>query len=235
MKLSIHDLVVYFIDKSFNVIKQRDMERILIKLTEVLQNGTTDDDIIQGINRFTERITRRDSYDSAMVVQICNRIYSEIRCSGNNLIKPDGFYYHNELRLFPGPVQSEYDWTTCTYVFKDNPYFLKKVSSYTIEDFIEYLKTKEAFRKLSFNDNGFKGQVKYMFERYYYNVDFLLFLVDTINDIYIDKKKYVRNMFELNDYVEEATDNYNGKKTSCSENNVNEIVYKKRVMNCKII
>lgn len=235
MKYSIQDLLVSFIDKGFSVIKKTDMERIIIKITEALNNGSNYNDINKAIITTTERIVKRDTYDRSLVNQICNRFFSSITNSRSNLIKTGTMYYHNELRLVPGPVKAFYDIYTCETTYVKEDYFLEIVCSYTMEDLINYMKKKESFKKAFIDDSRTNGQVKYILERNNYNIDLVLFLVDTIDDIYMDKKKYIKNFFELNDYIEEATDNYNGKKTAAKENESDVVVFKNRTTNCKIL
>ena len=55
-----------------------------------------------------------------------------------NLLKAGTFYYHNELRIFPGAPKRIIDYNTGVITKVDEPHFLEMRASYSYDDLIDY-------------------------------------------------------------------------------------------------
>lgn len=184
-----------------------------------LKNGYTYNDIISSINN------NRSSYN------ILKSMCRNKKTNGDiNLLEPK-FYYHNQLRILPPPPESEYDPYTCTIKSTPIEYFLEIRASYTINDLMEYIAQKESMKYLFNNKPRLLGALKVQITKY--DIDLLLFLIDVVDVIYCNKKNYLKNIFEIDDYVKEAKECFNLKHTENVINGTNKVVPKKRALYIK--
>ena len=63
-----------------------------------------------------------------------------------------------------------------------------------------------------------------------YDIEVILFTIDTVDVLYIPNQKKIKNIFEIEDYIQEGKVNLNMKVTESVYNNTNCIVPKKRVL-----
>ena len=84
-------------------------------------------------------------------------------------------------------------------------------ASYTVGEIIAYLYKKEFLSKAIQDKNRTLGSIRFLLKKY--DIDFLLFLIDTANDIYSSTQRYARSLVEVSEYEDEAKSNYEKKIT----------------------
>lgn len=218
MTVSVYDLAYNYI-KINNLTMDGQGKRDLINtIRGVLNNGANSIDIIRKIKG--GNINNQEH----------NIFFKSIKSVGNLLKNKrsdeDRVYYHNELRLIPEAPMKCFDLNTGEIKTVYQEYFLEMRASYTIEDLYNYIKKKEFLAKTMENESRAKGSLKYLTGKY--DIDFLLFLIDTANEIFSYNLRYARNILDISDYEIEAKENYERRITECAISDTNKIVYKKR-------
>lgn len=213
--LSIYDLAFSYINKNYTEISNNDKINIINKISEVLNNGSTSNDI-------SNRIKKSSGCDREY-----NKFFDSIKSNGN-LLKPNKFYYHNELRIVPGAPLREWNINTGQIENVTQEYYLEMKASYTIDDIINYIKRKEFLSRTLVDINRAKGSINFLLKRY--DVDYLLFMIDTVNDIYSGKQKFARSLVEMAEFDDEAKYNYEQRITESKINGDDKITPKKRIL-----
>lgn len=188
---SLYDLAYICLEKNNNL----DKGLLLKAIAEGMDNGGNATYFINSINR----INKGSEED----------FYNTCRIGGNgNFIDSKKFYYHKELKICSKPPTVDFDIITGSFVTVENEKrFIEIKASYTIDDLIEYLKTKPNFKNTIVAKGKIIGALNYLINRY--GIDLLLFLIDTADLFFINKQRYPSNVFEIEDYIEIAKSNYN--------------------------
>lgn len=213
--LSKFDLAFEYINKNYKEISNKEKINIIKVITEVLKNGATSTDIIKKIRMCNDN--NRDYYG----------FFKSIKSSGN-LLNPDKFYHHNELRIVPGPPKRVWDINTGEIVNIDQEHYLEMKASYTIDDVVKYIEKRDFLSKTIQDINRARGSISFLLKKY--DIDFLLFLFDTVNDIYSSKQKFARSLIEVSEYEDEAKQNYEQRITESKINNIDKVIPKKRML-----
>lgn len=214
MSTSLYDISFLYISKNYTEITTEEKKNVIKAVYMALKKGATSDDLINKINK------TNDINKSPFVFFNIN--------SNGNLLDPDRFYYHNELRKCPPPPKRSWDINTGEITSEKQEYFLEMKASYTANDIMSYLYKKEFLLKALQDKNRTLGSINFLLKKY--DIDFLLFLIDTANDIYSSKQKYVRSLIEISEYEDEAKSNYEQKITESNISGQNKVVTKKRVL-----
>ena len=210
---SVYELAFNLINKNYKDIDNKTKVKIINKIIEVLQNGSSYNSINSKIQ--TSIIGSED----------VERYLESTRTSNcSNLINFNTFYYHNELRVVPSAPEVYFDLNTGDFVREPFEYFLEMKASYTIDDLIDYLGTKPSMSLLFNNRNRLVGGLNSLLAKY--DVDKLLFAIDHTDMVY--DRRLIKNIFEIEEYMSEAEDSYNMKLTESVINETNKIVPKKR-------
>ena len=212
---SIQDLLYKYLTNNPNT-KENDKTNVYRLIKGALKNGYTYNDIINIINN-----------NKSCIKNLKNLCGSKKNNGDINLLQCK-FYYHNQLRILPPPPVSEYNPYTCTITHSEIEYYLEMRASYTLDDLIEYIKTKTSMKYLFNNKPRLLGALKVQITKY--DIDLLLFLIDVVDVIYCNKKNYLKNIFEIDDYLQEAKECLNLKHTENVINGTNKIVPKKRTL-----
>lgn len=215
---SLYDIVFMYIEKNFekSSITQNDKINAIKSISQCLYNGSTSEDLINTIN------SKKDKEKSP-------NIFFKNSNSRSNLLSPSKFYYHNELRKYPNAPNKIWDIDTGEIVNVVEEYFLEMRASYTINDIIKYISNNKDFLSKTLNDkNRATGSITFLLKKY--DIDFLLFLLDTTNDIYSSKQKYAKSLIEITEYEDEAKKNYESKINECKVIGQDKVVAKKRVL-----
>lgn len=215
---SIQDLTYYFIKSKCTCIDKELKNNIYYVIKGALNNGYTYQNIINHINN--TNIT----FESFKNLFKCKKNGSNINLLKHN----DGMYYHNQLRILPPPPTSYYDPNKCEIIQEEIVYSLELRASYTINDLIEYIKTKTSMKYLANNIKKLIGAIKIEIKRF--DIDYLLFLIDTADIFYCNKQKELKSLFEIEDYIKETDINFNMKKTESIINNTNKVISKIRII-----
>ncbi len=210
---SVYELAFNLINKNYKEIDNKTKVKIINKIIEVLQNGSTYHSINSKIQ--TCPINSED----------VERYLESTRISGSsNLINFNTFYYHNELRVVPPAPEVYFDLNTGDFIREPFEYFLEMKASYTIDDLINYLQTKPSMSLLFNNKSRLVGGLNSLLQKY--NIDKILFAIDHTDMVY--DRRFLKNIFEIEEYIKEAEDSYNIKMTESVVNGTNKIVPKKR-------
>lgn len=210
--LSMYDLAFLYINKNYKEISNDEKLNVINAITLSLKNGATSNDLISKINK---------TYD----VKKAPYNFFNINSSGN-LLDPNEFYYHNFLRCIPKAPTRFWDIDVGDIKIEQQEYFLEIKASCTTFDVFEYIKRKEFLCKTLSDKNRALGSINFLLKKY--NIDFLLFLFDTANDIYSSKQKYARSLIEVSEFEVEAKLNYEQKITESKISGQDKIVHKKR-------
>lgn len=213
---SAYELAFIFINKNYTENDDIPKADILNSILEMLSKGCTYQEII---NKIHTCHCKDGNYKS---------FFNTIRPTTVNLINQNRFYYHNELRVYPPAPTRKIDYNTGQIVSSKFEYFLEMKASYTINDLMEYIKTKSTTKNLFNNPKRLLGGLNSMLSKY--DIELLLFLIDTSDIIYFNKNKFFKNIFEMDDFIEEAKVNYNMKVTEAVYNDSDKIVPRKRIL-----
>lgn len=214
MSASIFDISFMYISKNYSEISTEEKKKVISAVYCALKNGATSDDLINKINNIQD--LNKAPY-SFFVVK-----------STGNLLNPDKFYYHNELRCYPPPPKRYWDINSGEIISEKQDYFLEMKASYTVENMVSYLSKKESLKKALQDKNRAIGSINFLLKKY--DIDYLLFLFDTANDIYTSKQKYIRSLVEISEFEDEAKINYEQKITESNISGQNKVINKKRVL-----
>lgn len=210
--VSIYDIAFLYINKNYSEISKEEKLNVINAVSISLKHGATTNDLISKINK---------SYDTKKAPYS----FFNINSTGN-LLDPDTFYYHNFLRCIPDAPVRFWDINDGAIKTKKQEYFLEIKASCTVNDIFIYIKRKEFLCKALADKNRALGSISFLLKKY--DIDFLLFLFDTANDIYSSKQKYARSLIEVSEFEVEAKLNYEQKITESKISGQDRIVHKKR-------
>ena len=210
MEISAHDLL-------YNLKKKqcKDYKIFATKILFLLEIGYTGEDILEMLNS--------DNYIDEINKHLEIEKQSEVEY---NLLQEVGtIYYHNELKISTPPVLVKYDINTGELTKVEEEYFLEMKASYCIKDLFNYIKTKSCFYDLD-NENTVIGSLKWLLKNY--NLEIILYMIDTANDIIqVQNKKRIK-VIDIKNYYEEAIDARDRKKSELIINGADKIVPRKR-------
>lgn len=193
---------------------------ILAEIKVLLQNNWTEEEIKQILIEvdWKETILPRKYFLGRKPIKI-------------NLLNPNQFYYHSQLRIFPAPIKKQIDYNTGEIVtVNKQEYFLEMKSSYTIDDAVLYY-CKQMNLNVPKEDkekNRFAGPIKYIVDKI--GIEMFLFCVDSAsNHIKEMDLKRLKSPLEVQDYYDDAKNNYNAKITEERLSGSDKIVPKRRV------
>lgn len=153
--MSAYDLAhLYFTEyrKSDFPATEENKRKVLRRINELLDSGWTDVDIIHHWKT------------------------GEGEPAGGNLLRSDEFYWHNQLRIMPGPARVEFDLDSGAMKRIQEPWFLEMRASYTVDDLLDYYLKQFGLTRSQVNVNKYLGTFRYLLGRYH--VDLLLFMID---------------------------------------------------------
>jgi hypothetical protein len=121
----------------------------------------------------------------------------------SNILEPDVFYYHGELRNMPKPPKLVKDKKTGEYIRHSEPFFLEIKPRYSMQELLNYWYEQQAIKPTEHMIRQDEGKFKYILGNY--NLDEILFSIDAANVIRKEQTlKPLRNAFELDKYIEHA-------------------------------
>lgn len=212
---SVYDLAYNYIKINNLTLDKQEKREIINTIMEVLDNGANSNDINKHITKLKNNSLEHKKY------------FKCIETSGN-LLNSKRFYYHNELRVVQEQPIKFFDINTGIITSKKQDYFLEMKASYTIDDLFDYISKKEYLFKSMYDKAKAMGALKFLLKKY--DIDFLLFLVDTANCFFNANMQYLKNILDITNYEEEALKNYQMKTTENYISGTNHIVFKKRML-----
>lgn len=210
-----YELAFNFININYKVNDSIPKKEIISTIMGVVNNGTNYQDIN---NKIQNCPCSNKDYEG---------FFKNINSSSNpNIIAVNKFYYHNELRVYPEPPTRTLNINTGEIEKTEFEYFLEMKASYTIKDLVDYIYSKNSFSLLKNNENRLIGGLKSLLCKY--DIEVILFTIDTVDVLYTPNQKSIKNIFEIEDYIKEGTTNYNMKITESVVNGTNRISLKTR-------
>lgn len=219
---SIYDIVYDYIDIFYTDESptREDKKTIHSEVKKLLELGWCEEELVKG---FKEGKKKRPDIYSAKVSQL----FTPKKPKRINLIRPNVFYYHNDLRLTCAPPKREIDYDSGDITVINEPYFLEMKASYSIEDLIHYYRRQVGTSK-SDDNNRFKGSLLYLLKSY--TVEELLFMIDImVNTCKADDLPLPSSPLDSQKYYKEAKEVINLKKTETIQAGGKAIVRKKRI------
>lgn len=218
MTVSVYDLAYNYIKINNLTMDSQNKKDLINTIRGVLNNGANSIDVIRKIKG-----GNKSNQEHSMFFKSIKSVGNLLK---NKTSNEDKMYYHNELRLIPEAPMKCLDINTGEIETVYQDYFLEMKASYTIEDLCKYIKKKEFLSNTMENEARAKGSLKFLTGKY--DIDFLLFLIDTANEMYSCNLRYARNILDISDFEREAKGNYERRVTECAISNTDKIVYKKR-------
>lgn len=218
MKVSVYDLAYNYIKINELTMDGNSKRNLINTIRGVLNGGANSIDVVRKIKGGNKNNQEHDLF------------FKSIKSTGNLLTNKnsdeDRVYYHNELRLIPNAPMKCLDINTGEIETVYQEYFLEMRAGYTVNNLWEYIKKKEFLANTMENEARAKGSLKFLTGKY--DVDYLLFLIDTANEMYGCNLRYARNILDISDFEKEAKENYQRRITECAISDTDKIVYKKR-------
>lgn len=132
----------------------------------------------------------------------------------DSLLKPDTFYYHEQLTIMPGPSV----WNP-NIKEESNKFYLEMKIKYTIDDLLNYyynnLLIPVELRNTKKDSKAFEHMLKQYNKFKMQPIDFILYLIDystlegnRISNVF-DLQKYEREVYDKTNYIIENTINKN--------------------------
>lgn len=218
---SIYDIVYDYIDTFYRGVKLSgdDKKTIHHEVRKVLAKGWCADEIMK---MFKEAKRKRPSFQSLKL----SCLFTAKSRKKLNLIHPDVFYYHNDLRLTCAPPRREVDYDSGEVKVINEPYFLEMKASYSVDDLVYYFQRQTNSKKG--DPNRLKGSFGYLLKSY--KVEEILYMIDVmvntclsedmpLPDSPLDCQKHYKDAMKMRDNKRTETILAGGKK----------VVRKKRV------
>lgn len=207
MPYSVYDLVyLYFTKYRPASLKPTDenKRKVLGRIKQLLDSGWTEQDIIR---RWTDRSAAP---------------------AGGNLLKSDRFYWHNALRIMPGPTKVYFDLNTGEITREREEWFLEMRASFTLDDLLDYYLAQFQLSRGQINENRYRGTFRYLLSLY--DIDLLLFMVDCCAHDRLDRDEGPpTDPIVISDYEWQGREAMNRKITECRQAGGDKIVVRKRV------
>lgn len=120
-----------------------------------------------------------------------------------NLLKPDEYYWHPQLRCTPGAPKRAIDYDTGMITKIEEPHFLEMRASYTLDDLYWYYIAQHSEPETQGEVNKWKGALRYLLSQY--SIDTILFMIDaSANFIRAEDYQPFSSPLDMADYVREA-------------------------------
>jgi hypothetical protein len=224
--LSVFDLAFHYIERFYDEEPSTEEKRqILQEFEDLFAFGWT----MKDINKVMRHFIAGNPNVRPNIAQLFSKVYR----THQNLISPDKFYYHNQLRITPGPPVRHLDINTGEIKKIEEAHYLEMRASYTIEDMIDYYVKQFGLNANADERKRLIGSFKYMLKSH--EIESLLFMIDVaINTVYSeDMDRNGFNVFKLADYRTAAELQLGEKRTENTLSGDDRIVPRKRVLSLR--
>lgn len=142
----------------------------------------------------------------------------------NNLIQLNRFYYHPKLQVAPPPpVLKIEDDGTITPSYDSEDFYLEMKDSFTVEDLLDYFYSK---KNMAVPDSNIKkdiGAFNHLLQ--FWDIDFLMFLIDEAFTSSVDEGKPLPNSpLDIQEYDAQAMTVYEARKNICHEEGLDHVI-----------
>lgn len=223
---SYFDLAFAYIERFYDEEpSDEEKRRILGEIRWVLASGWTAEDIINEFKLFM------GSFPD--VRPEIPELFEHLRRRNNNLIHPDGFYFHNQLRIMPGPPKRSLDINSGLITKTESEHFLEMRASYTVDDLTDYYIRQSRLPVAPNDRKRMVGAFNYLLKTY--NVEMVLFMIDAgVNAVYSeDLGKDSLSPLKLADYIGQAEMQFGEKRTENITAGDDRVVPRRRVLSLR--
>ncbi len=138
----------------------------------------------------------------------------------DNIMEPDVFYYHSELRRMSSVPVIKRDPVTEKMVRFSEPFYLEMKNRYTMKDLMAYWYKEMGIEPNEHMIRQDEGKFKYILGNY--TLDEVLFSIDVSKIIRKEQQiRPLRNAFELDRYMEDAREFIQKKKNTHKVEGIN--------------
>lgn len=226
MKVSLYDL-------SFNCIKDfygtihvpiERKRNVISNIARLLGSGWTANEIMVNLKKYFDQNLKHKMN--------LTEYFNMAKRNEYNLLEPNRFYYHNQLRITTNPPMIDFDINTGKTVRIIEDYFLEMKASYTIDELTGYFITKPGLYEHDVMQRSrIKGSLNWLLKSIDYNIDLVLFMIDTANDIIVTNNYRKLHMpADIRNYYKEAKELLISKITESKASGGDVVVPKKRML-----
>lgn len=182
------------------------LEKLIESYAYIVYGHTIEDENILKELRKTINYLIDNNYDKAFILSYLleyGPVISETLWH-DTLLKPNTFYYHEQLTIMPGPSI----WNP-NMKEQSHRFYLEMKIKYTIDDLLNYYYT-ELLIPVELRDRSKdKGAFEYMLKKYTKfkcePIDFILYLIDYSKQ----EEAFITNVFDLQKYERETYEKIN--------------------------
>ncbi len=173
--LSILDLIEEYVYLFYHDGITNNRISIIDLFQNLLRDGMISKDIMEGLNELTLKTNYQAPSESQFYA-----FFKKKKRTGTNILKPDVFYYHNQLRVLPPPPRVTVDYNTGQISREVTEYFLEMRASYTVGELLNYYHCRSHTSDRKITHNRFIGSLEWLLK--HFDIDELLFMIDAMVD-----------------------------------------------------
>lgn len=192
MLVSVYDLAYGYLKKySSDEISDDIVTETLNSFKELLADGWTAESIIRNLDHKKWKL------------QDFLKQFKRNNLKEKNLMKPDEYYWHPQLRIVPDAPKRVVDYDTGLITKVEQPYFLEMRASYTLNDLYWYYTKQHGEPETQGEVGKWKGGLRYLLSQY--SLDTVLFMIDaSANHIRSEDYQPLNSPLDMADYIREA-------------------------------
>ncbi|MNQ61057.1 hypothetical protein D3C85_753630 [compost metagenome] len=229
MNLSIYDLSYEYMKRNWPTgFTATNEDKVSIKkgLEAVLQDRFTAEEMMDIIDNSPVNkmaINPKDVFQSVVAA------FPDKPRQDLNLIKPNKFYWHPQLRILPPAPQRVLDYDTGIITKVEQPYFMEMKASYTARDLAEYyVRQTTKIGAFITSMNQIVGSMNHLLNNH--SIDTVLFMIDAAtNYIREGDRRPLKSPLDIQDFLVEARGMLSEKMTAEIESGDDKIVPKQRI------
>jgi hypothetical protein len=217
---SVEELAHYFV---FNITQSKvgieaRIGSAMQAIPQLLQRGWNLHDIKQQLEQFAS------TYPQVVAnIYHIGEIMDKIE-PPNNLMEPEVFYYHNQLREVSPPTRIRKN-ESGQLVRESMPFYLEMKKCYSMKDLLNYWYEQMGITPNDHMVRQDEGKFKYILGNY--TIDEVLFAIDAARAIRRDMQlRPLRNAFELDKYMEDGRQQLKAKENVHKMQGINREVKK---------
>lgn len=216
--MSIYDLVYEYMDIAYEdeKLSGKDKRTIHQEITKILKRGWCVEDILKVFKS-----------SKSQTLQV-SRLFTGKKKKLQNLLEPNRFYHHNNLRLTSAPPKRELDYDSGEIKVINEPYFLEIKASYTVSDLTIYY-ARQVNQSLTKDKKvRYEGSFNWLLKSF--DVEQILFMIDaTANYCTAEDQPLPHTPLKIQDFYQEGKMMFDNKKTEAVIARSDKIVRKKRL------
>lgn len=213
-----YNLAMYFFSSIVErIVNESHLNATAGYITQLVDSGWKLNDIKNEVESFKREYPEmvRNVYTLEQIM--CNKK------APNNLIEEGVFYYHNLLRETAGPARIIKDPQTGKMQRIEPTFYLEMVKSFTMENLLDYWYASSEQTSNESVIRKDKGRFDYLLG--YYDIDEVLFAIDIAQEVRKKMKhKPLKNVFDLEKYMDEAKEEIKAKRSTSRMNKVDRII-----------